>query len=161
LADVVGEVLELMAHELSLKGIEVRNEVSQTALISVQAESGPLHQVLLNLLINSMHAIETAKKAGKAGPHFVKIGVVEESADWVMQVEDTGCGISKENMKKLFQPFFTTKELGVGTGLGLATSYRILESWGGAISARSNEGRGAQFEVRLKKAPTTSLQAGA
>ena len=55
-------------------------------------------------------------------------------------------------MKNLFKPFFTTKDIGHGTGLGLVTCYRILESWGGKIEAKSREGEGAEFSLELLKA---------
>ena len=150
LGDVVGEVLELMGHEFRKHEIEVKNELDGKRVL-VNAEGGPLHQVLLNLLVNSVHAIESAKRMGK-GSHFVRISAEEKDSSWIVSVKDTGCGISEANMKNLFKPFFTTKDIGHGTGLGLATSYRIVESWGGKIEVRSKEGDGAEFRLILPKA---------
>jgi PAS domain S-box-containing protein len=146
---VLLEVLELMAHEFRKNSIEIRNEIADMP-VSVKAESGPLHQVLLNLFVNSVHAIQAAQKNGRER-HFIRISFREEGESLVIALEDSGCGISSKNLKKLFQPFFTTKDIGVGTGLGLATSYRILESWGGRIDVTSAEGEGATFQLRLPK----------
>lgn len=147
---VVTEVVELMAHEFRRREIEVKNLVSATALVT--AEAGPLHQVLLNLFVNSMHAIDSAKKDGRSSSHFLKIATLDLGDKWELSVEDSGCGISEKNLKQLFQPFFTTKDIGVGTGLGLATSYRIIEAWGGSIAVESQEGLGAKFRIILPKA---------
>lgn len=156
LKDVVAEVIDLMAHELRRHNIEVRNELTQNIPVAVKAEAGPLHQVLLNLLVNSVHAIEAALKEGRTSNHYIRIFARDNGPRWSLHVEDTGCGISEKNLKNLFKPFFTTKDIGVGTGLGLATSYRIIESWGGAIQVQSVEGQGAEFQIFLPKAASTS-----
>jgi signal transduction histidine kinase len=147
---VATEVLELMAHEFRKQEIEIKNEVPADVLIL--GESGPLHQVLLNLLVNSVHAIESAKKHGRVGNHFIKLSVKASESKWIFNMEDSGCGISEENKKNLFKPFFTTKEIGAGTGLGLATSYRIIESWGGSIEVDSTVDKGTIFRLVLPKA---------
>ncbi|MDR3608582.1 MAG: ATP-binding protein [Oligoflexia bacterium] len=153
LGEIVAEVIELMAHELRKHEIEIKNELvqAQSVPIAVRAEAGPLHQVLLNLLVNSVHAIETAMKGGRTTGHFIRVSVQDMGTQWALTVEDTGCGISEKNLKNLFKPFFTTKDIGVGTGLGLVTSYRIVESWGGAIQVSSVEGKGASFQILLPK----------
>jgi signal transduction histidine kinase len=148
--DVLEEVEELMGHEFRRNEIELKNEFPAGNPILVKAEGGPLHQVLLNLLVNSVHAIDTAKKAGRGG-HFIKVSAEDLGASWRVSIQDSGCGISEANKKNLFKPFFTTKDIGSGTGLGLATSYRIVESWGGAIDVKSKEGQGAEFLLTLPK----------
>lgn len=151
LSDVVSEVIELMGHELRRHDIQVKNELPTGIPVKVMAEAGPLHQVLLNLLVNSVHAIDTAVKGGRVAGHSIRISMNDLGKNWGICVEDTGCGISEKNMKNLFKPFFTTKDIGVGTGLGLATSYRIVESWGGSFHVRSVEGKGSEFEIVLPK----------
>lgn len=150
LKEVVDEVLELMGHEFRKFEIELKNELSPMGKIFVKAELGPLHQVLLNLLINSVHAIDSAKKGGRDG-NFIRISAQDLGNTWAVSIEDSGCGISEANMRNLFKPFFTTKDIGSGSGLGLATSYRIMESWGGTIEAKSKEGQGAEFLFTLPK----------
>jgi len=148
-SEVLEEVAELMGHELRRCEITLKNEL--VGGMTVKAEAGPLHQVLLNLLVNSVHAVESARKLGRTSGHAITVRGEEASDHWLLAVADTGCGISEANMKKLFQPFFTTKDIGKGTGLGLATIYRIVESWGGRIEASSREGEGAEFRLYLPK----------
>jgi PAS domain S-box-containing protein len=151
LGEVVVEVINLMAHELHQHEIEIKNELNEDIPITVKALAEPLHQVVLNLLVNSVHAIESAMKDGRKSGHFIKISVEDLETQWSLLVEDTGCGISSENLGNLFKPFFTTKDIGVGTGLGLATSYRIVESWRGSISVKSTEGVGTVFQILIPK----------
>ena len=158
---IVDEVLELMAHELRKHSIEIKNELSQDLPIQVNAESGPLHQVLLNLLVNSVHAIDSVFKNStikRENGHFIRISAQDLGNKWALSLEDTGCGISEKNIKNLFKPFFTTKEIGVGTGLGLATSYRIVESWGGSIQVKSVENEGTIFQILLPKEKNAAKQ---
>lgn len=150
--EVVRPVIEFLAHEFKTKKIDILNELETQAPLIVWAESSALQQVILNLLMNSVHAIEQKKTTSPDAAHHMRI-YADINRDGFVQVgiEDTGTGISAENMRSLFKPFFTTKEIGKGTGLGLATSYRILESWGGGIEVESREGVGATFKLLLKK----------
>lgn len=149
LSQVVSEVVDLMGHEFQRGEITLQNTLPPSVL--VKASSGPLHQVFLNLLVNSVHAIQSAKKMGRGG-HVIRISGEDLGERWAISVADTGCGISEANMKNLFKPFFTTKDIGAGTGLGLATSYRIIESWGGSISVKSTENESTEFRIILPKA---------
>ncbi len=147
---ICAEITELMGHEFR-KG-EIRMECDISDDVRVKAESGPLHQVFLNLLVNSLHAIDAAKALGRREDHRVRVLAEDRGGQWLILFQDSGCGISEKNLKQLFQPFFTTKDIGKGTGLGLATSYRIVESWGGKIEVESEEGRGTEFRIWLNKA---------
>jgi signal transduction histidine kinase len=141
--DVLGEVLELLGYEFSRNRIDVENAVEDTAL--VMAEPGPLHQVFLNLLINSIHAIQSKDGIERK----IRISTDRSALGWVIAVSDSGCGISNENMRNLFKPFFTTKKAGMGTGLGLATTYRIIEGWNGRIFVKSEQGKGTTMTIQL------------
>jgi len=151
LPTVVGDVLNLMSHEFRKNEISVQSALPDEIPLIVRAESESLHQVILNLLVNSVQAIETAVQKGRAGPHQIHLDATSEKDRWVFSIRDTGCGISPNNLKRLFKPFFTTKDIGVGTGLGLATSYNILKSWGGEISVESQEGVGTTFWLFLPR----------
>lgn len=151
LPEAVNDTLELLAHEIRKQEVNLQNDLLNNGKIEVMAEPGPLRQVILNLLVNSLHAIETAKKEGRPNSHFLKIRTQSTGNFIELSVEDSGCGISEENQKKLFTPFFTTKEIGKGTGLGLSTSYRIVESWGGKIQMNSKLGQGSTFSILLPK----------
>ncbi len=151
LAQIVSEVVDLMGHEFRRHSIEIKNEMTEGAKTLIRADSGSLHQVLLNLFVNSIHAIESAVKDGRESGHYIRVNTQSRDSQWLLTVEDTGCGISKKNLKNIFKPFFTTKDIGSGTGLGLATSYRIVESFGGGIQVKSSEGQGTEFQISLPK----------
>jgi two-component system NtrC family sensor kinase len=145
---VIKDVLNLMKHEFDRKGIDFVIKVEPH--LKVKAEAGPLAQVLINLLVNAIHAIEEVKPVKN---QLKK--VVIESAEFPsfieLSIKDTGCGISRENMHQLFKPFFTTKEVGQGTGLGLATSIKLVQSWGGKLHVQSQLGEGSTFTLNLLK----------
>lgn len=146
---VIQDVLNLMRHELDRKAIVLDMVVPEKVL--VKAEPAPLGQVFLNLFINSMHAIEDARERGRTGDHRIRFLVENKVNSVDILVQDTGCGISEENLPQIFKPFFTTKDIGSGTGLGLATSYKLVASWGGSMSVQSQEGFGALFKMNLPK----------
>ncbi len=146
---VLSDVLDLMGHELKKAGVEIKNEITELKSLKATGGTESLHQVLLNLIVNSLHAIQSAAKQGRTENHFIRVYLENVGKYVFLCVEDSGCGISKQNLRNLFKPFFTTKDIGSGTGLGLATSYRLVESWGGTIEVESKEGVGALFKVRL------------
>ncbi|HLF92939.1 MAG TPA: PAS domain S-box protein [Planctomycetota bacterium] len=100
-----------------------------------------LGQVFINLLVNAAQAI-----AGKGKVHLTT-GV--EGGEAVIRVRDTGCGIAPENLRRIFEPFYTTKTVGSGTGLGLHVAYKIVTAHGGKIDVTSKPGEGTEFAVRL------------
>jgi two-component system NtrC family sensor kinase len=139
---VVADTLKLLKNHL--KGYPpdlIRLKLSEP-LPYIDGVESQLKQVLLNLLLNALYA---TKEKGK-----ITVRTFTEDGNWVvLDVEDTGCGISSEHLSKLFEPFFTTKPVGKGIGIGLSTCYNIVHSHGGEIMACSEEGRGSTFRVRL------------
>lgn len=126
---------------------------------NISAEPSHMQQLLLNLIINAMHAIE--EKRSKMSPSEVSSAAdfIEISASQIangrclIEVRDTGCGISPEVMRKLFQPFFTTKGAGKGTGLGLAIVAKLVEEMNGTVSVESpGPGLGAIFKLEFDSA---------
>jgi PAS domain S-box-containing protein len=117
-------------------------------LPEVVCNVGELNQVFLNLIVNAAHAIKDAGKDIDAGE--IKIRVTAEGGQAVIRVGDNGCGVPAENLSKIYDPFFTTKEVGRGTGQGLAISHSIVvDKHGGEISVASEVGVGTEFTVRL------------
>lgn len=149
LNSVLQDVVNLMQHEFNRKDILL--ELSLPEGTTVKAESGPLGQVFLNLFVNAIHAIEEAKTKGRERNHKLILNVTHSGSSVEISIQDTGCGISEKNFSQLFKPFFTTKDIGLGTGLGLATSYKLVQSWGGAISVESKENIGTTFKIKLQK----------
>ena len=146
LTDVVGSVVELRQRRLESEDIELRLEdASSQYVVAVLAE---LQQVALNFVGNAEQAIV---KSGRL-PGCVTIRTRDEGDRVILEVEDTGPGVSREHEAKLFQPFFTTKPVGEGTGLGLSVSYGIIDSLGGQIGYRTAPAGGAIFYFDLPAA---------
>ena len=111
-----------------------------------------IHQVIMNLAVNARDAmtsggsleIKTSKRLHEVGPPLP----AERKGDYVrLTVKDTGTGMSKAVLSKIFEPFYTTKDVGKGTGLGLATVYGIVQQHGGWIDVDSEPGKGTTFEL--------------
>jgi len=111
----------------------------------VMAGEGKLFQVFSNLLMNACQAIEKGNVEGNE----IRIRTWREGNQVCAEIADTGIGISRENLERLFNAFFTTKESAGGSGLGLAISRNIISAYGGEIEARSEAGKGSSFVVRL------------
>jgi len=111
----------------------------------VPGNEARLGQVFLNLLINAAQAIPS----GAADEHEIGVEVVVEGDRVVVSVSDTGVGIPAEDTSRIFEPFVTSKPLGVGTGLGLWISRRIVTEMGGSIEVEERNGRGTTFRVVL------------
>ena len=152
---VVGEVVGIMSATFRLHGITIVNEIEPNARVRAQGDQEPFHQILCNLFQNSIQAIDRARRQGKNGAHEVKVTLRSEGNDWCLTVSDTGCGIPPEDQARLFRPFFSTKGIGGGLGLGLALSHRIVQSWRGSITVESEVGQGARFQLHLPKESLT------
>jgi PAS domain S-box-containing protein len=125
---------------------KVRTEFGE--LPQVVCNVGELNQVFLNLIVNAAHAIKDSGKDADSGEILIRAAAEGDQA--VICVSDNGCGVPEENLSKLYDPFFTTKEVGRGTGQGLAISHSIVvDKHGGDISVSSEVGVGTQFTVRL------------
>jgi signal transduction histidine kinase len=107
----------------------------------VRTDPPLLRQVFLNLLINAVQAV------GEGG--MIYVTTYRDGTMACVEIRDTGPGIAEEDLERIFHPFFTTKEPGRGTGLGLSVSLRIITQLGGDVSVRSEPGRGAAFTVRI------------
>ena len=145
--EVIQEVLSLLRQNFRDENISVEIDVDPARRL--KADFGRLEQVCLNLMMNSIHAIQEAKARGKAGSHALRIRLRVEGGAPTLTFEDTGCGIAPEHMRRLFKPFFTTKDVGQGTGLGLAIVSQLLSEMGARIFARSEAGEGATFVIEF------------
>jgi signal transduction histidine kinase len=136
----IDKVMSLVGHQAKMKQIEVVREEAP-GLPVVVADFNQLVQVIINLVVNAVQAMDEGGRLTLSAA---------ESDGWVrIAVQDTGGGITPENMKKLFTPFFTTKDEVKGVGLGLAVSYGIVERHGGRIEVESEVGKGSTFTVVL------------
>jgi signal transduction histidine kinase len=140
LAQLVDEAVQLVRKEAEDKQIEIVQE-SDPSLDMIWSDPYQLRQVLINLLTNALHA------TGAGGN--ISIGLDNVGKETVLTVRDTGRGIPRENLARIFEPFFSTKPPGEGTGLGLFVSRGIIEKLGGTIEVESQLGRGTTFRVKL------------
>ncbi|GAB4438620.1 MAG: hypothetical protein OHK0040_10080 [bacterium] len=143
---LIKETLSLTGHYLSrFKNIETVLELSND-IPNFHFNKGQIQQVLVNLIMN-------ASQAMLSGGKIIIRTAMEEKDERdrvvVIEVEDTGIGISQENLSKIFQPFFTTKPATEGTGIGLSISKEIIERHGGEISVKSEVGKGTTFRITL------------
>ncbi len=115
----------------------------EPSLGSIQSDPYQLRQVFLNLLTNAVHAINAAGT--------ITIAIKNAGASQTITISDTGQGIPRENLEKIFEPFFSTKSPGAGTGLGLFVTRGIIEKLGGTIDVESKLGLGTSFSIRLPK----------
>ena len=151
LRDVVASVMELRHRKLEEANIEVDVDERSTSL--VLAIFTELQQVLLNFTINAEQAIAQANPPRRE--IIIRTGDRDGWA-WI-ELEDSGPGVATENEAKLFQPFFTTKPVGEGTGLGLSVSYDIIRSHNGRIGYRRAQSAGAIFFFELPVVPPSKL----
>ena len=152
--EATSSVAMLLQNEFQKRGIRLENMLPADKDLAVKGESDRFQQVLLNLFINAMHAIDVAIKKGRSGGHFIRVECEENEDSYSILIQDSGCGVSKKNMTHLFKPFFTTKEPGRGTGLGLVTAGWLVQLWGGKITVESQENVGTRFKIKLMKVIT-------
>jgi signal transduction histidine kinase len=158
--EIIESSLHLVAHEMRQRNIEVTSDLAE-GLPAVNLDANKLQQVLINLFMNSAHAIEREGKLIVTS----QIKTLDSSADlaydhenrfklgekvlWV-EVEDTGTGITDEASVKIFDPFYTTKPVGEGTGLGLSVSRNIINLHEGSIDLHNREQGGAAVVMMFK-----------
>ena len=140
--NVVTEALDLMGEQLRLARIEIVTELAADCS-SILGHAIKLEQVILNLLANARDV--NAKSDGETK---VTLRVFEDNKGVHITIEDTGGGIPEDVLSRIFEPFYTTKEMGKGTGLGLSVSYGIVRDMNGTIVAKNIDG-GARFTITL------------
>lgn len=141
--DVCKDALKVLYNQYKRAGIEII-EAYEESLPQIRGNFSNLGQVCLNIVSNAIQAVDRGQ-----GKIVIKTRYDEQRAMVVLECEDNGPGIPKEVMKDVFKPFFTTKEVGKGTGLGLYISYEIVRRHNGNIFAQDNPQGGATFRVEL------------
>ena len=142
LATVIGEVLSAAAPRAEQAGVRLTSDVPDD-LPAMMIDGAQIRQALLNLVHNGIDAVSDGGEVRIAA----RLCPSGESVE--IAVSDNGCGIPKENLPRLFTPFFTTKETGKGTGLGLAIAYGVVKMHSGNITVDSELGKGTTFTVCL------------
>jgi PAS domain S-box-containing protein len=148
IAEVINNSLSLFGYQFEKDNIELEMDVAEDTL-PVRADASRLRQVLVNLISNAHHALRskasdvkllhiTARNVERAGNHKVRI-----------EFYDNGVGIRRDNLGKVFDPFFTTRRDSGGTGLGLSLSFGIIRDYGGRVTVESEEGSFTRFVIEL------------
>ncbi len=160
-AVIIKETLKLLRASLPAT-ITIQQEIDSEAGL-ILADPTHIHQIMMNLCTNAFHAMEA--EGGILTVKLMKkiVGSNDPARDLplkpgnylTLSIIDTGVGIATETREKIFDPYFTTKEIGKGTGMGLAVVHGIVESYGGFISCDSRPGEGTSFHISL---PTTNIE---
>jgi signal transduction histidine kinase len=148
LVEVIHEVLGFLGKEAEYRSITLAVD-AEPDMPSIESDRGRLQEIFLNLFNNSFAAMEDGGR--------LAITVRRAEPDFIAAiVSDTGCGISESDLKRIFEPFFSTKTGKGGTGLGLSITYGLIQELGGSVSVRSEVGKGTEFSIRLpvKAKPT-------
>ena len=144
LMELTEEAIQLITHEAQKRDIKILRQM-EPSMDTIWSDAYQIRQVLLNLLTNAVHAVNSKGT--------ITIAMEDVGDRQAITVSDTGQGIARENLDKIFEPFFSTKSPGQGTGLGLFVSRGILEKLGGTVEVASKIGKGACFSIRLPKHP--------
>jgi histidine kinase len=144
--DTLKKAYEIFSQQLKARGIGVFWDI-QPDIPLILADSGRLEQVFINLILNARDAIEQKLEAGcpEKCISTITFKTIANPKTVTVSISDTGTGIPDTSLDKIFEPFYTTKNVGKGTGLGLSISYGIIQECNGAISAVNNDDGGATF----------------
>jgi len=119
--------------------------------IYIAGKKSNLEQVFLNLLLNSIDAIAERKIKEPDLAGFIEVILTDKDEKLIIEIEDNGIGLAKEIIPSIYEPFFTTKGAGKGSGLGLYVSYHIIQDHGGTILCESNPKENTKFIIQMPK----------
>jgi signal transduction histidine kinase len=151
LNQLVEEGLHFFESRCVKEGIELVRSLSPD-LPEIAADPSQLNQVLVNLIVNALQAMPTRGR--------LTIQTLAGKEHVSLIVEDTGIGMNEEVMKQIFTPFFTTKDVGQGTGLGLPVVHGIVTSHGGSIKVESKLNQGSRLEIQLPMMGSQDVEVG-
>ena len=140
--DVLTKAMAIITHPAELQNIRLIADLTPE-LPDTQGDSDKLQQVFVDIMVNALQAMP------EGGALTVRTKMTESSKFMEIEITDTGCGVPQEHMSKLFDPFFSTKRTGEGTGLGLSVALGIVEKHNGVIDVKSKIGEGSTFTIRL------------
>jgi len=153
---VIEDTARIVERPASFSDVEIAMDLDRE-LAPIWIDADLIKQVIMNMLVNAMHAIENEGSITVRTRRSADARSPEPGREPVPMVEiaiiDTGCGIPEVNLKRIFDPFFTSKEVGKGTGLGLSVSHGIVEAHGGVIEVDSELGKGSTFRIYLPLEP--------
>jgi signal transduction histidine kinase len=142
LLSLIKETVTLVAYQAKVKKVEIKTDFPDDP-VSVKGTADLLQQVFMNLFLNAVNSMPDGG--------MLEVSVNIKDKEIYICVKDTGIGIPKNSLDKVFDPFYTTSVVGKGTGLGLSLCYSIIKQHDGLIDVESVEGKGSTFIVRLPK----------
>jgi len=145
-APILENSLSFLADKFCRRGVQVERRFGSTP--EIRGDSEKLQQLFLNILLNGVDAM----------PQGGKIGVIldtDASGGVEVRIRDTGVGIPREQPSQIFEPFYTTKAAGHGSGLGLVVAREIVSDHNGEIDVTSELGKGAEFRIRFPPLPSS------
>jgi two-component system, NtrC family, sensor kinase len=137
LNEVIEESLKLVKYSLNFLEVDVMKNLAE--LPTIRATKGEMQQIFINLINNAIHAMN--------GKGILELSSCYENKKILISIKDSGCGISEENQKHIFDLFFTTKKPGEGTGQGLHIVKKIVDMYNGTIEVKSKVGKGTTFYI--------------
>ena len=140
--NVLKKAISITNHPAELQNIIITKNLAPE-LPEIQADGDKLQQVFVNMIVNALHAMP------KGGDLNICTRISQNNKFIEIEISDTGCGIPQEHLSKLFDPFFSTKSTGEGTGLGLSVSLGIIQMHNGTIDVKSKIGEGTTFVIGL------------
>jgi nitrogen-specific signal transduction histidine kinase/ActR/RegA family two-component response regulator len=163
LRPILKEVIELLKVSIP-SSVIIKTEIYKDTH-TVYADPVKIHEVIMNLVTNSVHAMEekgeltiSLREECLLYSDFGYMGMIEAGEYSIIEVFDTGCGIDQETIKKIFEPFYTTKPRGKGTGMGLSVVYGIVQSHNGNIQIKTKPGHGVTFRIFFPKSEISPLK---
>jgi two-component system NtrC family sensor kinase len=145
--DIINKAVSILDNEFRLHHISVKKDLSEE-LPDILLDQNQIQQVFVNLLLNAIEAIQ------ENGVITIKSHMEPCQANQIIEITDTGCGISPGDINQIFEPFYSTKPK--GTGLGLAVSYGIVQNHRGNITVSSQPGSGTRFTIEIPVTQATS-----
>jgi PAS domain S-box-containing protein len=151
--DPINDVFKVLGHQLKVHDVEVTLDLD-TQIPDILAEHNRLEQVFINLVSNAIDAMDEKDNRPDIDNNekHLTIKSFAENGHVCVKVTDTGIGMSAEVKNKIFEPFYTTKKVGKGTGLGVSISYGIVQDYKGAIDIESQVGQGTTFILKFPQA---------
>jgi signal transduction histidine kinase len=139
---IIRTVCDFLGYQLKQENIDL--ELALANVEPIRGISNELEQVFTNLILNSRDAIKASGRKGK-----IEIKTGQKNGEVKIEFKDNGVGIKKEQLSRVFDPFYTTKDVGQGTGLGLTVSSGIVEKHLGKMSVTSEEGKSTTFYIQF------------
>ncbi|NQY99173.1 MAG: response regulator [Bdellovibrionales bacterium] len=144
LIEVVENIIGLVSNQFSYNDIDLIKNWESGHL--VKCDPNQIEQIILNIISNAIHALSSVEEERR-----ITISLKAEGKTELLEIHNNGPAIPKEIQEKILTPFFTTKEIGEGTGLGLSVSYGIMKAHGGDLAFKSKEGKGTTFSLKFPK----------